>query len=132
MSDPLTTLQAYGNPYEAELARGLLESHGIPVFLADQNMARVTSNTSIKWVRLQVRESDLPEARQILEAALSESPPVADEIPREHSCPVCGGNRSKSHSDLSGWLLGVMLLGLPFLIQGRKRKCQICGNVWRG
>jgi MYXO-CTERM domain-containing protein len=132
MSDTLTTLQTYGNLYEAELVRGLLESHGIPVFLADENTARVAAEAPIYSLRLQVRESDLPDARQILELALSESPSEADETLGEDSCPICGGTRSEPHSDPAGWLLGLALLGVPFLIRGRKRKCQICGNVWRG
>jgi Putative prokaryotic signal transducing protein len=132
MSDSLRTLQSYANLYEAELVRGLLESHGVPVFLADENMARVASDVRLEWVRLQVRESDLPDARQILEMALSEAVVEADESLEEHACPVCGGHRSEPHRAALGWLIGLLLLGIPFLVGGRRRKCQICGNVWRG
>jgi hypothetical protein len=71
MSDPLTTLCEYASASEAELARGLLESHGISVFLADENITTLYARLPIFSVRLQVRESDLAEARQILAAALS-------------------------------------------------------------
>ena len=132
MSDSLTTLEAYGNLYEAELVRGLLESHGISVFLADENMVRVAADGRVGWVRLQVRESDLPDARQIIELALADTVSEAGETLVEQVCPICGGNRSEPHADAVRWLTNVLLLGLPFLIRGRSRKCQICGNVWRG
>jgi hypothetical protein len=73
MSDSLVTLQSYGSLSEAELARGLLESHGIPVFLADENITHLYVRLPIFPVRLQVRESDVTDARQILNAAPSES-----------------------------------------------------------
>lgn len=76
MSDPLTTVRTYYNPAAAEFVRGLLESFGIPAFLADENIARLYSGFQ---VRLQVRESDLPDARQILDAALPESAPGDEE-----------------------------------------------------
>jgi hypothetical protein len=77
MSDPLTTLCDYASASEAELARGLLESHGISVFLADENITQLYAR-SIFSVRLQVRESDLADARQILAAALSASADESD------------------------------------------------------
>ena len=132
MPEKLTTLRAYGNPNEAELVRGLLEAHGIAVFLADENVVRMGTHMPVGGVKLQVPESELRDAQQILEETLSESTPAADETVGEHSCPICGGNRSEPHADPGRFLFGLMLLGIPFLIQGRKRKCQICGNVWRG
>jgi Putative prokaryotic signal transducing protein len=132
MSNSLTTLQSYGNLYEAELVRGLLESHGIPVFLADENMARVAADARVGWVRLQVREADMPDARQILDTTLAEAVAEAGETPAEHACPICGGTRSEPYSDAVRWLTGLFLLGIPNLIRGRSRKCQICGNIWRG
>jgi hypothetical protein len=73
MSDLLATLESYGSLSEAEFARGLLESHGIAVFLADENITHLYARLPVFAVRLQVRECDLPEARQILNAALSQS-----------------------------------------------------------
>jgi hypothetical protein len=73
----------------------------------------------------------LLDAREILEEALSENAPAPDEIASEHFCPICGGDRSEPHADPGRFLFGLMLLGIPWLFAGRKRKCQICGNVWR-
>ncbi len=129
--DSLTTLQAYANLYEAELARGLLESHGIAVFLADENMARVAADARVGWVRLQVRQSDLPDAQHILELTLAASAAQSAEPLPQHTCPICGGTRYEPHSNAVRWLTGALLLGIPFLARGRSRKCQICGNVWR-
>ena len=66
MLEDLVTLQTFGSAYQADLARGLLESFGIEVFLADQNVARIEVPGVVGFVRLQVRESDLAEAQQIL------------------------------------------------------------------
>lgn len=152
MSDRLIVLQAYGNPQEAEFARGLLESHGIDVFLADEHVARMGTYMPIGGVKLQVREDDLNEAREILQGALSgslmadedilaeasgeiweetplDSDTTAEESPAEPACPICGGQRSESVVDPARSLLGVLLFGIPFLIWRGKRRCQICGNV---
>jgi hypothetical protein len=155
MSDRLIVLQGFGNPQEAELVRALLESHGIAVFLTDQNIARLGHATPFGGVRVQVGEDDLDEARKILQDTLSEAataveetlpePPgeiledtladsemAVEETLAEPSCPICGGLRSESVSDPVRLLFGVLLAGIPLLVWPRKRRCQICGNVWRG
>jgi hypothetical protein len=131
MSDQLVTLQAYNNAQEAEFARGLLEFHRIEVFLADENTARIETSMSIGGVRLRVRESDIEDARRILRDTLADNAAEVEETFSEHSCPICGGQRSESLSDPVRWVLGLALLGIPLLLWGPKRRCQICGNIWR-
>ena len=62
------TIATFGTAHEAELARGYLESGGIDVFLADQVISRVAPHYSRSFgeIRLQVRQKDAAEAREIL------------------------------------------------------------------
>lgn len=155
MSGRLITLHSFGTPQEAELVRALLESYGITAFVTDDNIARLTYTTPFGGVKVQVSEDDLDEAREILQNALLESETAADDrvavlsdefseetqpdsdmavddAVAEPSCPICGGQRSQPVADPMRSVLGVLLLGMPFLVWRGKRRCDICGNVWRG
>jgi hypothetical protein len=61
-------------PHEAQFAKGLLESYGIEVFLADENTAGMGVHLShiIGGAKLMVRRTDLPHALEVLESADAE------------------------------------------------------------
>jgi len=59
----LVEARSYGSPVEAELAKGQLESAGIPAFCFDENS--VNQGWGI-GVRLMVHETDLADARSML------------------------------------------------------------------
>ncbi len=54
------------NPFAAHVARGILESHDIPCFLMDQNMAAQWSYTGTGGMRLMVMDEDHDRALEIL------------------------------------------------------------------
>lgn len=65
----LVTICRYSFPYEAHVARALLESEGIPVFLADEhtiNMQWLYSD-ALGGVRLQVPEAFVERAVTLLQ-----------------------------------------------------------------
>lgn len=67
MDDHLVTVATFHLPIRAQLAKGMLESAGIEAFLADENFARLSiSHTAFVPFRLQVRESDLIDAKEVL------------------------------------------------------------------
>jgi hypothetical protein len=63
----LKTIATYVKAYEAELARGFLESNGIAAFVGDEMISRVVSYLAIAGgYKLQVRAADEAAARELL------------------------------------------------------------------
>jgi Putative prokaryotic signal transducing protein len=63
--DELITIERYINPLEAEMAKGRLDSAGIPSFLVGENTA-LLYGTGLGGLQLQVRPRDEEDARVIL------------------------------------------------------------------
>ena len=84
--DPVVTALEVYNPAEAEIVCSLLQAHGIPCILKAENQYAVDASYTVGPLarrRILVRESDLPRAQEILQAAPSHDPqtenPVSDE-----------------------------------------------------
>ena len=157
MPEELASLTTCESLQHAYFIRSLLESHGVEVFLTNEHATRMMMHPHLAGgVGVQVRAADLDEAAELLEAveeaALEDEgwtpEPVEDpEVPPDHPsepapleednytdsfCPICGGMRS-APVIRGGWLLvSLLLLGLPLLLFGGVRHCDICGNRWRG
>ncbi len=79
--EELVTIASFLNYVEADMARGVLESHQIEVFLADDNLARIEGMmvaAVFGGVKLNVRRSDEEDAREILASVDSESAETVD------------------------------------------------------
>lgn len=79
--DEFVVAASFRLPHEAQFAKGLLESYGIEVFLADENTAGMGVHLShiIGGAKLMVRRTDLPHALELLEAADAEEAQTPDE-----------------------------------------------------
>ncbi len=68
MSEELVTIAVYAVVTQATMARSFLESFGIDVFMADENVTRIANHLTpmIGGVKLQVRASDEETARELL------------------------------------------------------------------
>ncbi|MGE0407538.1 MAG: DUF2007 domain-containing protein [Candidatus Korobacteraceae bacterium] len=90
MDEDLVTIRHFRSLGEAHVARGLLESAGIPCFLADEHMYNhVRLPEMLGGVRLQVSIADMETAQELLDHATSGSfllDASQDELPR---CPKC-------------------------------------------
>jgi Putative prokaryotic signal transducing protein len=76
----LVILQQFRDLPDALLAKSVLDSAGIPCFLADENTVRIDwlwSNL-LGGVKLWVREDDAPQAAEMLSQDFSEEPQSAD------------------------------------------------------
>jgi hypothetical protein len=75
--DEPVTVGLYRDLPEALLAKGRLESAGMECFLADDNMVRLDwfLSNAIGNMRLQVREKDAEEARELLTKPVTEAEP---------------------------------------------------------
>lgn len=63
MTDNFVILTTYSNPQDAYIVRGMLEDHGIPAVVADDNNLYVPV---FSGVRLLVRASDAQRAQDLL------------------------------------------------------------------
>jgi hypothetical protein len=93
------TVAAFGNVAEAELARGLLESDGIPAALLDGIDAALLPGAG-RSVRVLVPAVDLDRARDLLGPAELRTDPAEDLVP-----PAPAGERSWT----SPWILALVL-----------------------
>jgi Putative prokaryotic signal transducing protein len=80
----LVTVGRYGETFEAELAKGRLDSAGIPNFLVGENAA-LLYGTGLGGLLLQVRPQDEADAKTILtDPGLEDAgPPDADSADSE-------------------------------------------------
>ena len=105
-----------------------LEADGIKTFIPDQGA--VTANpiyaNAIGGIRVQVADSDLPRAREVLRTIR----PVAGRGMFE--CPKCGSD-SVLYERISRRFafLALLLIGIPLLWYKRLYSCQNCGHQWK-
>ncbi len=130
----LVTLRSYRDLSEAIVARSLLESAGITVYLQNENLVRLDWQVSnfIGGIRLQVDRGEAQAAEEIL------SQPVPDTIEfgrdeefSQPHCPACGSidimfeGASRTAAVTSLWVLG-----LPMPTGDKTGLCDACGARW--
>ena len=123
------TVGWYLQPVEAEIARGRLESEGVPAFLHSNNHSQADwpITLALGGIRLQVPSSAAQEAREILQSVVP-LPEAEEDI----SCPSCGSLDSKPQE--TSWeiaFLVVYFLHLPLPFRRGGRRCQTCDQEWR-
>ena len=130
----LVTIRRYRDLSEAIVARSMLESAGIGVYLRDENLVRLDWQVSnfIGGIRLQVDAADEQNALELLSQPVQDPIPysAADEFPQPH-CPACGSTEITFEGASRGAALAslyVLSLPLPF---GRETwLCGKCGARW--
>ena len=67
MSDDIITVATFDSLQEAYFAKSLLESHGLEVFLTNENAMRVLMHPHLSGgIGLQIAQEDLNVAREVL------------------------------------------------------------------
>lgn len=145
-------LKRFDNPFEANLAKGKLESSGIYSFLKDEHIAINYINQAVGGIKLMVEEQDLERAFHILEheryteselkdafysqhynikkdTTLSEAP-TKKKIESKITCPNCSAPNPKKNVfyEFLHTILSILVLSPPPFI--KKYNCQKCGNKW--
>jgi hypothetical protein len=135
MPADLVSLERFRDLPEAFLAKGKLESAGIPCFLADGNIVRTDwlLSNAVGGLRLQVRSEDLLSAREIL----NEPPPdtfaigEVGEFYEQPRCPRCYSIDIGFETINRFWTYGLwLLLGVPIPIRKKNWKCYTCQAEW--
>ncbi|WP_445363511.1 DUF2007 domain-containing protein [Microbulbifer sp. ANSA003] len=127
----LVTVARFSFPYEAQIAKARLESEGIHAFIADEhtvNMQWLYSN-AMGGVRLQVSESDLDEANEILNQDRSNL--VDQELGHDEDrvCESCSSRNVESFTKgKKPAFLVFLLLGMPLFFYQHGVKCKDCGH----
>jgi hypothetical protein len=131
MTDKLVTVARYSMPYEANLAKSILDSAGIPAFVADEftiGMNWLYSN-ALGGVKLQVPESLAFDAQELLVAEIESQ--ATEELTAVLACPQCGSKNTDDFLDKRGSFLTWVLLGLPLLLPSKKKVCRDCDYRWK-
>ncbi|HUW19196.1 MAG TPA: DUF2007 domain-containing protein [Sedimentisphaerales bacterium] len=81
MADKLVTIAQFADSIEADLARQLLADFGINAVVAGQNAANIYTIPAIAATELQVLESQVQQAREILKS--SKEPEAEEELEQE-------------------------------------------------
>jgi hypothetical protein len=130
----LVTVQQYRDLAEAQVAKGVLDSAGIPCCLRDENTVRlewVWSNL-LGGVRLQVNEQDREAAQEVLAQPIPEQIQVDGEIPYDQPrCPRCGALDIHYQAIHERAGLASIILFVPIPIPKRAWICEECGAQWR-
>lgn len=134
-SRELVTVGSFRDLPNADLARALLVSSGIPAWIQDDNLVRMDwfYSNAIGGIRLQVDASDADAARAILDQ------PTPPEIQLESGaefiqpkCPRCGSLDIASSDGLRGAsLASLYLASIPVPTGAPTRGCQACGARWK-
>lgn len=128
-------LQRFLNLYEAQIAKGQLESAGIPSSLVDDNVVRLDwfYSNLLGGVKLVVEPENEPAARELLGQPIPESFDV--EGIGEYQQPQC----PKCHSvDISYEPLdkvltyGSLWIGFPIPFGADRWRCHACSACWQG
>lgn len=130
------TLWKFRDLPEALLAKGKLESAGISVALADDELVRMDwlYSNAIGGISLRVPADQAEDALTVLQEPI---PEVIDQGRHEPAyfqprCPDCG-SLAVTHEGLDrlatfgSWLF----LGFPIRVQADKWKCEDCGKEWK-
>lgn len=152
MSNKLITVASCSEPIEGHLLRTRLEAEGIRCFVADEHTVSANwfYSNAIGGVKLQVCESDLDNAREILISALEQRESGDAEVDwsqvnpdwtfddeesaadDQYSCPACDSTEvfyEKFSKPLV--FLSILLLGIPLPFLSREWSCRSCGERWK-
>jgi hypothetical protein len=131
----LVTVRRYRDLTEAYVGRSLLESAGIPAWIADEHLVRMNwfySNMA-GGMRLQVDECKEAAAREILEEGV---PGTITYGPEEEyvqpTCPNCGSAEiTLGNGTECGWsLVALYLIAIPVPPRKAAWHCEACGAQW--
>ncbi|MGA2249976.1 DUF2007 domain-containing protein [Terracidiphilus sp.] len=131
----LITVRRYRDLAEAYAGRSLLESAGIPAWIADENLVRMDwfYSNMVGGLRLQVDERDEATAREILDEAAPDTITYGEEqVYVQPTCPKCGSAEITlgSGTENGRSLLALYLVSIPVPPQQAAWHCEACDARW--
>lgn len=130
MLGDLITIARCASVHEAYLAKSELAAFGIDAFLTDAHTisANWLWSNALGGVKIQVLESQVQEAMDVLESAANREPP-AEEVPTDSGeiCPTCSSANTRFFLNKRGSFLTWLVLGFPVIPSFTKHVCLDCG-----
>ena len=137
----MVTVGNYPDLPSAQVAKSVLDSHGIAALIPDEFLAGNAwqMGTAIQGVRLQVPEVSEQRAREILATAFgsAEAREEDDEAEPSLLCPRCGSSlvgpaKWRKRLKVFSLLIFPLLLVLwpLFVMLGNRHACAACGHEW--
>ena len=131
----IVTVRRYRDLAEAYVERSLLESAGIPAWIADEHLVRMDwfYSNLVGGLRLQVDESDEAAAREILEEGTPETITYGEEeVFVQPTCPKCGSAEITlgSGTERGRSLVALYVLAIPVPPRKAAWHCGACGAEW--
>lgn len=131
----LTTVRRYRDLAEAYVGRSLLESAGIPAWIADENLVRMDwfYSNAVGGMRLQVDERNEAAAREILEEPVPQTIEYgAEEAFEQPHCPKCGSTEVTlgGGTEHGRSLVSLYVLSIPVPSRKASWHCEACGAQW--
>ncbi|HMP88983.1 MAG TPA: hypothetical protein PJ991_02215 [Kiritimatiellia bacterium] len=114
--------------HEADALRMRLNSYGIEVFIPDESVVTADPilGNAVGGIRIQVRDEDYEESVEILGQKIESAEDS------ELVCPECGSSDifyEKMSRQM--FFIGILLLGIPFLVLKQNYCCRVCGATWK-
>lgn len=131
----LVTVRRYRDLTEAFVGRSLLESAGIPAWIADEHLVRMNwfLSNMVGGMRLQVDERDEAAAREILEAEVPRTIPYGpEETYAQPTCPTCGSAEVTlgDGTERGRSFVALYLGAIPVPPRETAWHCEACGAQW--
>ena len=130
----LVTVASYSLAHEVHLAKSLLESKEIDVFILDEHIVGMNwlYSNAVGGVKVQVPEADLDKAKQVLASIENIKADRISEEDEKETCPKCSSeNISFVSLGKKAAFLTWALLGIPLFFVRRRTNCNNCGYVWK-
>jgi len=137
MSDELITIAKFHTMGEAKLAQGKLSSVGISAHVRDENMINLHLAIALGGIRLQVPDSQVVRALEVLDDFAPEGVDTDDESETDTiaCCPECESLEIREITAGGPRQIALWSAAIPFpdLQQGEllhRWKCLACGYQW--
>jgi predicted RNA-binding Zn-ribbon protein involved in translation (DUF1610 family) len=131
----LVAVRRYRDLTEAFVGRSLLESAGIPAWIADEHLVQMVwfYSNLVGGMRLQVDERDEAAAREILEAGVPQTIKYGqEEAYVQPICPKCGSAEITlgDGTERGRSLVALYVLSIPIPPRKPAWHCVACGAQW--
>jgi hypothetical protein len=137
MPEEMVTIARFFSLGEAKLAQGKLSSEGISAFLCDEHVHAIGWHMGAAFggIRLQVRDSQVVRALEVLEGFEPEESEEDEEFDDVPCCPECESLEirevtGKNPNQISLWSAAIPFPEPPTQTTHRWR-CLACGYQWQ-
>jgi len=137
MSDELVTIAKFFSLGEAKLAQGKLSSEGISAFVCDEHTHAINWHMGAAFggIRLQVPDSQLVRALEVLEGFQPEESDEEEETEEVPCCPECESLEIREIVGTNPGQISLWSAAIPFPEPPTQTthhwKCLACGYQWQ-